>query len=97
MYRVAFRKWMMGGQNVELSVVRLNVCTVLHVKPEKFGGARGYKGGGECPPAPPPLNATLVYIHVHLLVYIHVWYNNGHGFCVCCLLVAFPSSDVHIY
>ena len=42
---------MMGGQNVELSVARLNVCTVLHVKP---GGARGYKGGGECPPAPPP-------------------------------------------
>ena len=45
---------MMGGQNVELSVARLNVCTVLHIKPEKFGGARGYKGGGECPPAPPP-------------------------------------------
>ena len=50
-----------GGANVELSVVRLNVCTVLHVKPEKnLGGARGYKGGGgECPPAP-PLSATLI-------------------------------------
>ena len=56
--RVAFRKWMMGGQNVELSVARLNVCTVLHVKPEKFGGARGYKGGANAP-LRPPLNATL--------------------------------------
>ena len=49
---------MMGGQNVELSVARLNVCTVLHVKPEKFGGARGYKGGANAP-LRPPLNATL--------------------------------------
>ena len=46
MLRVAFRKWMMGGQNVELSVARLNVCTVLHVKPEKnLGGQEATKGG----------------------------------------------------
>ena len=37
---------MMGGQNVELSVARLNVCTVLHVKPEKnLGGQEATKGG----------------------------------------------------
>ena len=53
--RVAFRKWMMGGQNVELSVARLNVCTVLHVKPEKnLGGQEATKGGANAPPAPPP-------------------------------------------
>ena len=62
--RVAFRKWMMGGQN-ELSVACLNVCTVLHVKPEKnLGGGKRLQRGGECPPVPPPpppppLNATL--------------------------------------
>ena len=53
--RVAFRKWMMGGQNVELSVARLNVCTVLHVKPEKnLGGQEATKGGPMPPCAPPP-------------------------------------------
>ena len=51
---------MMGGQNVELSVARLNVCTVLHVKPEKIWGGKRLQRGGECPPAPPPLNATLL-------------------------------------
>ena len=62
---------MMGGQNVELSVARLNVCTVLHVKPEKFGGARGYKGGANAP-LRPPLNATLVYTDVYLYMYMYV-------------------------
>ena len=52
--RVAFRKWMMGGQNVELGVARLNVCTVLHVKPENLGGQEATKGGRMPPCAPPP-------------------------------------------
>ena len=53
-HRVAFRKWMMGGQNVELSVARLNVCTVLHVKPEKFLGGQEATKGGQMPPCAPP-------------------------------------------
>ena len=51
--RVAFRKWMMGGQN-ELSVARLNVCTVLHVKPEKNLGGQEATKGGRMPPCAPP-------------------------------------------
>ena len=52
--RVAFRKWMMGGQN-ELSVARLNVCTVLHVKPEKNWGGKRLQRAPLCnaPPMPP--------------------------------------------
>ena len=32
----------------------MNVCTVLHVKPEKNLGGQEATRGGECPPAPPP-------------------------------------------
>ena len=38
----------------ELSVARLNVCTVLHVKPENLGGQEATKGGRMPPCAPPP-------------------------------------------
>ena len=53
---------MMGGQNVELSVARLNVCTVLHVKPEKNLGGQEATKGGRMPPCAPPLNATLLSV-----------------------------------
>ena len=57
---------MMGGQNVELSVARLNVCTVLHVKPEKNLGGQEATKGGRMPPCAPPLNATL-HVDTHIL------------------------------
>ena len=44
---------------MKLSVACLNVCTVLHVKPEKNLGGQEATKGGRMPPCAPPLNATL--------------------------------------
>ena len=50
---------------MKLSVVRLNVCTVLHVKPERnLGGQEATKGGRMPPCAPPKCNPVHVYIRV---------------------------------
>ena len=39
---------------MKLSVARLNVCTVLHVKPEKNLGGQEATKGGRMPPCAPP-------------------------------------------
>ena len=92
--RVAFRKWMMGGQNVELSVARLNVCTVLHVKPEKnLGGQEATKGGANAP-LRPPLNATLrtlCWWHIACMSSVHARVMCPILLCLCSLDHLIPS------
>ena len=61
----------MGGQNessIELSVAHLNVCTVLHVKPEKNLGGQEATKGGRMPPAPPPPKCNPYKVTTQLFV-----------------------------